>query len=214
VTSCTQYFNALASRLIEDSTCGKEYELGNALVVDAYQGMKTYETVYSATCLMTSSANPADNDSDSDSDSDSDTDSGSGSGSGSNNDTDTSDNSAKTYCFANAVTNRNTPSNAYLYYLPFNHTLPPTSAPACGSCTRQTMEIYQAATSNRKADITYSYPSAAHQINAECGANFVNTTLAAVVDSAATTSMRSPPMASSTLLLLTFAFAALSRWML
>ncbi|KAI0856574.1 hypothetical protein F4860DRAFT_518653 [Xylaria cubensis] len=169
VEMCTDYFNDLASSLIADSNCGKEYDLQNALVVQAYQGMKTYETVYKATCLTNADSN------------------------------------SLHYCFANAITNASTPSNSYLYYLPFNSTLPDTAAPACGSCTQQTMEIYQAATSNRKADITNTYPSAAKQINAECGANFVNTTLAAVTVSGAISSLY--PASSSSLLLLSLVFA-------
>ncbi|KAI1754318.1 hypothetical protein F4782DRAFT_528747 [Xylaria castorea] len=176
VEMCTDYFNNLASSLIADGNCGKEYDLQNALVVQAYQGMKTYETIYKATCLTNADSN------------------------------------SLHYCFANAITNASTPSNAYLYYLPFNSTLPDTAAPACGSCTRQTMEIYQAATSNRKADITNTYPSAAEQINAECGANFVNTTLAAVTVSGAAGSLY--PASSSSLLLLSFVFMVISQWIL
>ncbi|KAI0390801.1 hypothetical protein F5Y17DRAFT_468659 [Xylariaceae sp. FL0594] len=211
VDTCKGYFDALASRLIDDATCGKDYELGNALVVDAYMGMRTYETVYRATCLMSdssdsshssSSSSPGGKNFSSKSDPDPDPDGGDGG------DAD----GAKTYCFANAVTNRSTPSNAYLYYLPFNHTLPPTSAPACGSCTKQTMQIYQAATADRKSDIASSYAAAASQINAECGPGFVNTTLAAaVVGSSATASSGPPP--SGVLVLCTLALAVVSRWM-
>ncbi|KAI8953957.1 hypothetical protein F4801DRAFT_575974 [Xylaria longipes] len=177
IEMCTDYFDDLASQLIADSNCGKEYDRQNALVVQAYQGMKTYETVYKATCLTNADSN------------------------------------SSPYCFANAITNASTPSNAYLYYLPFNSTLPDTAVPACGSCTRQTMEIYQAATSNRKADITNTYPGAAKQINSECGADFVNTTLAAVATSGATGSLY-PASSSSSLLLLSFVFMAISRWIL
>ncbi|KAI0440203.1 hypothetical protein F4803DRAFT_487234 [Xylaria telfairii] len=175
VDMCTDYFNDLANSLIADGACGKEYKLQNALVVQAYQGMKTYETVYKATCLTNADSN------------------------------------SLHYCFANAITNASTPSNAYLYYLPFNSSLPTTAAPACGSCTRQTMEIYQAATSNRKAFISNTYPSAAKQINSECGENFVNTTLAAVTTSGASPSLY--PASSSLLLLLSFVFMAVSQWM-
>ncbi|KAI0537320.1 hypothetical protein GGR58DRAFT_472027 [Xylaria digitata] len=175
VDMCTDYFNDLASSLIADGHCGKEYERQNALVVQAYRGMKTYNTVYKATCLANQ------------------------------------DSSSSEYCFANAITNSTTPSNAYLYYLPFNSTLPPTAAPICGSCTEQTMAIYQAATSNRKADITNTYLSAAEQINSECGANFINTSLAAVVESGSTTFY---PASSSALPLLSFVFMAISHWIL
>ncbi|KAJ8119970.1 hypothetical protein ONZ43_g3200 [Nemania bipapillata] len=129
---CTDYFNDLASSLIDDSNCGKEYERQNALVVQAYKGMVTYETVYRATCLSNKDAN------------------------------------SSSYCFANAITDPSTASNSYLYYLPFNSSLPTDAAPSCGSCTQQTMQIYQSATSNRKADIANTYLSAAKQINSNC----------------------------------------------
>ncbi|KAI8634839.1 hypothetical protein F5Y19DRAFT_469889 [Xylariaceae sp. FL1651] len=175
VNMCTDYLNTLANQLIADNNCGKEYKLQNALVVQAYQGMKTYETVYKATCLKNADSNDS------------------------------------SYCFASAVTNATTASNAYLYYLPFNSTLPQSAVPACASCTSQTMEIYQAATSNRKAEISYTYVSAAEQINSICGDNFVNTTLAAAVDSGATVSLYTT---SPTLLLLSFVFMAISHWIL
>ncbi|RWA09865.1 hypothetical protein EKO27_g5232 [Xylaria grammica] len=176
VDTCTDYFNDLASSLITDGHCGKEYQRQNALVVQAYQGMKTYNTVYKATCLHNQDSN------------------------------------ASEYCFANAITNTTTPSNAYLYYLPFNSTLPATAAPVCGSCTQQTMGIYQAATSNRKADIANTYLSAAGQINSECGTNFVNTSLAAVAESGSIASFY--PASPSSALLLSFAFMAISHWIL
>ncbi|KAK5627919.1 hypothetical protein RRF57_003634 [Xylaria bambusicola] len=171
---CTDYFNDLAKSLIADGNCGKEYNRENALVVQAYQGMKTYNTVYKATCLANE------------------------------------DSKSSEYCFANAITNNTTPSNAYLYYLPFNSTLPNTAAPSCGSCTQQTMAIYQAATSNRKADISNTYLGAAEQINSNCGNNFVNTTLATAVDSGTMASLN--PMSSSSAILISFFIMAISHW--
>ncbi|KAI0527900.1 hypothetical protein F5B22DRAFT_9724 [Xylaria bambusicola] len=176
VDMCTDYFNDLAKSLIATGNCGKEYDRENALVVQAYQGMKTYNTVYKATCLANE------------------------------------DSKSSEYCFANAITNSTTPSNAYLYYLPFNSTLPSTAAPACGSCTQQTMAIYQAATSNRKADISNTYLSAAEQINSNCGNNFVNTTLATAVDSGTMASLN--PISSSLAILISFFIMAVSHWIL
>lgn len=175
VTMCTDYFNGLAKTLIDDSNCGREYERQNALVVQAYKGMKTYEVVYRATCLT-------------------------------NADTDSS-----AYCFANAITNASTASNVYLYYLPFNSTLPTYAVPACGSCTQQTMQIYQAATSNRKAEIANTYQSAAEQINSDCGDNFINTSLAAATDSGTAASLYPT---SSSLLLFSFLIMTISHWIL
>lgn len=81
------------------------------------------------------------------------------------------------YCFANAVTNQSSPSNVYLYYLPLNNTLPGSSVPSCNWCVQQVMSIFQAATSNRKLPIAYTYSSAAQQVDTLCGPTFTNETL-------------------------------------
>ncbi|GKT47964.1 uncharacterized protein ColSpa_08145 [Colletotrichum spaethianum] len=88
------------------------------------------------------------------------------------------------YCFANAVTNLTTPSNVYFYYLPLNMTLPASANPTCGSCIRQTMEIYQTFTTNRKLAIASTYEDAAKQVNTLCGPEYVNDTLLAAVSTA------------------------------
>lgn len=81
------------------------------------------------------------------------------------------------YCYANAVTNLTTPSNVYLYYLPLNISLPGSSVPACSQCLERTMGIFQSATANRNLPISNTYVSAAKQVNAICGPEFVNDTL-------------------------------------
>ncbi|KAI1488059.1 hypothetical protein F5X96DRAFT_108187 [Biscogniauxia mediterranea] len=116
------------------------------------------------------------------------------------------------FCYANAVTNSTTASNVFLYYLPYNSTLRDSAAPACDSCTSQTMGIYQAATSDRSSGIAYTYQSAAEHINSICGSGFVNETLAAAVEGSSAGRMLSAP--PSTLLLLSFVVMALSHWIL
>ncbi|KAI1819259.1 hypothetical protein F4861DRAFT_534598 [Xylaria intraflava] len=176
VDTCTSYFSKLASNLTSDGNCGKDYKDGNALVVQAYEGMQAYKTIYEATCLS-----------------------------------DTDDPSSN-YCFTNAVTNATTPSNSYLYFLPLNSLLPATAAPSCSACTRQIMQIYQAATADRKAEIANTYQSAATQINAECGNNFTNTSLAAVVPSDATMSVYAA--SSPWPFIFSLALMTISHWIL
>ncbi|KAK3375477.1 hypothetical protein B0H63DRAFT_280370 [Podospora didyma] len=84
------------------------------------------------------------------------------------------------YCFAKAATNRTSPTGVYLYYLPLNMTLN-NGVPACDSCVQQTMNVYQAATANRKQAIAYQYSTAAKQVNTLCGPGFVNESLAAEI---------------------------------
>ncbi|KAK2003651.1 hypothetical protein LX36DRAFT_79002 [Colletotrichum falcatum] len=88
------------------------------------------------------------------------------------------------YCFANAVTNLTTPSNVYFYYLPLNLTLPASANPTCGSCLRETMDIFQTYTTNRKLSIASTYEDAARQVNTMCGPEYVNDTLLAAVSTA------------------------------
>ena len=84
------------------------------------------------------------------------------------------------YCYANAITNSTT-GNTYIYFLPFNKTLPGSTVPSCGYCTQQTMNLFQVATGDRRQLIANTYTSAAKQVNLVCGPNFVNETLAAEV---------------------------------
>ncbi|PTB67467.1 hypothetical protein BBK36DRAFT_1099238, partial [Trichoderma citrinoviride] len=81
------------------------------------------------------------------------------------------------YCFANAVTNLNTPSDAYLYFLPYGLALPGSSNPSCSWCTQQTMDIYYSASADRDASVADVYADAARQVNTLCGPNYVNGTL-------------------------------------
>ncbi|KAI0883368.1 uncharacterized protein GGS22DRAFT_29515 [Annulohypoxylon maeteangense] len=50
-TTCTSYLDNLAEKLKSDDNCGEDYDKQNALVVQAYKGMKAYEEIYGATCL-------------------------------------------------------------------------------------------------------------------------------------------------------------------
>ncbi|RDW70827.1 uncharacterized protein DSM5745_08338 [Aspergillus mulundensis] len=52
VTSCASTLSDLASNLIDDSNCGKDYADGNPLVTNAYVDLITYEPIYRATCLQ------------------------------------------------------------------------------------------------------------------------------------------------------------------
>ncbi|KAI5465725.1 hypothetical protein BGZ63DRAFT_347185 [Mariannaea sp. PMI_226] len=81
------------------------------------------------------------------------------------------------YCFASAVTNATTASNAYFYYLPYNLTLPGSTNPSCGWCTQETMTIFHSAAADRSKAIARTYVAAAQQVNTICGLDFVNGSL-------------------------------------
>ncbi|KAK4174822.1 hypothetical protein QBC36DRAFT_34555 [Triangularia setosa] len=89
------------------------------------------------------------------------------------------DEKTSAYCFANAVANTTSRGNTYLYtLLPFNKSLPGSSVTTCDECTKQTMNIYQASTADRRQQISLTYEGAAKQINLVCGPSFVQETLA------------------------------------
>ena len=95
------------------------------------------------------------------------------------------DSTTSSYCFADAVTNTSTPSDAYMYFMPYGMPLPATSTPTCNWCNQQTMGIYHSASSNRNQLVASVYEGAATQINTICGINFVNATLPPASSSAA-----------------------------
>lgn len=51
VTFCANYLNDLATDLINSTNCGDDYKLNNAVVLEAYLGMISYQVLYSASCL-------------------------------------------------------------------------------------------------------------------------------------------------------------------
>ncbi|KAJ6446424.1 C6 transcription factor [Purpureocillium lavendulum] len=87
------------------------------------------------------------------------------------------DTSTSMYCFANAVTNLTTPSDASLYFMPFGLALPSSSTPSCNYCTQETMGIYRTASADRQQFVADKYEDAAKVIDKTCGPNFVNGTL-------------------------------------
>lgn len=88
--------------------------------------------------------------------------------------------STAAYCFADAITS-NSSADAYVYYLPLNNTLVGGSQPNCNTCLRSTMNVFEAATSDRSSALASVYASAASQVNVNCGPSFVNASLAAAV---------------------------------
>jgi hypothetical protein len=138
-SSCATFFDQAATNLTMANNCKTEVEQNQTLVLQAYDGLLAYRTLYAATCLQ----NPT----------------------------------SSQYCFANAVTNLNTPSDAYLYFLPYGLALPGSSNPSCSWCTQQTMDIFYSASADRKQLVAGVYQAAAHQVNTLCGPTYVNGTL-------------------------------------
>lgn len=111
--------------------------------------------------------------------------------------------SAGSYCFANAVSNSTSPSDAYTYYLPIGQELPGGSRVTCNSCLQQAMSVFAGYGNNLTQPVSKTYTSAAQQIAIVCGSSFVNVTAAPLKGAAPTTS---PTLTPSLALLLMFFF--------
>lgn len=123
------------------------------------------------------------------------------------------DDDTAVYCFGNAVTNTTNPSETYFYYLPLNSSLPGGTNPTCDGCLKDTMQIYQIATANRRQPIAYTYQSAASQVNTMCGPTFANASLSdAITTSGAYSTASQGP--STWFLLLTTLFIAAMNWLI
>ncbi|KAK3391858.1 hypothetical protein B0T20DRAFT_67602 [Sordaria brevicollis] len=81
------------------------------------------------------------------------------------------------YCYANAVMNFTNPSSVYVYHLALNVSLPGSTVPSCGGCLRETMQVYHAASADRRQPVRELYVRAAKMVNVVCGVGFVNETL-------------------------------------
>ena len=92
--------------------------------------------------------------------------------------------SSGSYCYADAITNVSSPSDSYVYFLPLGISLPGGSRPTCSTCLKQTMAIFAQSAGNLSQPISIDYSSAATQIDAGCGPNFVNASVTPIQGSA------------------------------
>jgi hypothetical protein len=115
--------------------------------------------------------------------------------------------STASYCFADAITNTNNSADSYIYFLPLNTSLVGGSQPTCTSCLKQTMNVFEAATSDRSSALASVYVSAAMQVNVNCGPSFVNSSLAAAISGA----QISQPLSNAGIFALVFLVAS---WLL
>ena len=115
----------------------------------AYAGLLAYDVSYNASCLKMSPA-PRNPDAQQGSDN---------------------------YCFANAITNRSSPTDSYVYYLPLGLPLPPGSLPTCDACLANTMAVYATGAANKSQPLNLDYVDAANMINRMCGPTFVNASI-------------------------------------
>lgn len=115
------------------------------------------------------------------------------------------------YCYADAITNASNTADAYIYFLPLNISLVGGSQPTCDTCLKETMQIFEADTSDRKSALFSDYVGAAMQVNVNCGPGFVNSSLAPAA-SGASPSFSSGPNPSNVGVIALFVLVA--SWLL
>lgn len=153
--ACSSLMSSFALTLRSSSACQADYNSENPQVRQAYAGLLAYDVSYNASCLKDSPATPGSEPSDAQQD----------------------NNNNNNYCFANAVTNRSSPTDSYVYYLPLGITLPSGSLPTCNTCLANTMALYAAAASNKTQPLNLDYVQSATLVNEMCGPNFVNASI-------------------------------------
>ncbi|KAM0796163.1 hypothetical protein BDR22DRAFT_893502 [Usnea florida] len=154
--ACSSLMSSFALTLRSSSACQADYNSENPQVRQAYAGLLAYDVSYNASCLKDSPAAP---------------------GSESSSDAQQDDDNNNNYCFANAVTNRSSPTDSYIYYLPLGITLPSGSLPTCDACLATTMAVYAAAAANKSQPLNLDYVESATLINEMCGPDFVNASI-------------------------------------
>ena len=83
-------------------------------------------------------------------------------------------NESGNYCFADAITNQENPSDAYPYYTAVGLNLLTGSRPTCSSCLKETMNIYAGYAVQETQPLAATYIGCAKTIDSACGADFAN----------------------------------------
>ncbi|OAL56660.1 hypothetical protein IQ07DRAFT_638074 [Pyrenochaeta sp. DS3sAY3a] len=110
------------------------------------------------------------------------------------------------YCFANAVSNTTSTTDAYPYYLPIGQEMPGGSRPTCNTCLQDVMSVFAYYGNNATQPISKTYATAAQQISISCGRTFVNVTAAPLKGAATTTSASLTPTITLILMLILYLF--------
>ncbi|KAG5357346.1 hypothetical protein CJU90_6178 [Yarrowia sp. C11] len=150
--SCSAVMKDLAQEMMQNSTCGIDFQRNNSNVIQAYSNLVAYPVVYQTTCLKTAASK-----------SPSSVPSHSSNGNGTE------------YCYINALYNEALASESFLYLLSLGTSFPTGpgyGSPSCSECTRQVMQIYHTFTGDAKQPIRQTYEGAAQVIDQNCSAGF------------------------------------------
>ena len=87
-------------------------------------------------------------------------------------------NSTGNYCFADAITNVENPSDVYPYYSAVGLNLPSAAKPTCSECLQETMSIFAGYAEDIDQPLSTTYNGCAQQVDQGCGAKYANSTVA------------------------------------
>jgi hypothetical protein len=113
------------------------------------------------------------------------------------------------YCLADAITNAQSPTDSYIYYVGVGLTLPGGSRPTCNECLQNTFRVYSSASSNASAPVSQHYVETAQRINLGCGPNYVTTSIPAAKGAASWTGGSSSTTLMAIAMALTIGIVAL-----
>jgi hypothetical protein len=147
--NCSTIMSSYSSKLKQQENCLDDLNLGNSLVVQAYADFNAYQAVYDATCLKYDNA-------------------------GQPSTTNTTLASGATYCYSHDLFDPSSAQDAYLYLMPLGVLYPNNTCPTCSRCSQQVMDIFYQYTGVTENPISYTYDSAAGQIQRNCSAGFIH----------------------------------------
>ena len=76
------------------------------------------------------------------------------------------------YCFSQAVSTSQNPSDIYPYFTAVGLTLPSGSKPTCNACLKQTMQVFAEYAVRKEQPLSQTYLGCAQMIDRDCGAGY------------------------------------------
>ena len=76
------------------------------------------------------------------------------------------------YCFSQAVSTSQNPSDSYPYFTAVGLTMPSGSLPTCNACLKQTMQVFAEYAEKKEQPLAQTYLGCAQMVEEECGTGY------------------------------------------
>lgn len=76
------------------------------------------------------------------------------------------------YCFSQAVSTSQNPSDIYPYFTAVGLTMPSGSKPTCNACLKQTMQVFAEYAVRKEQPLAQNYLGCAQMVDGECGTGY------------------------------------------